>query len=1476
MTDIAINPVTRRVQFTGNTGTGPYAFTFNILQSSDITVYKNNALFTLTTDYTVSIASNGTGSVTTVVALISSDILTIIGGRQLSRTTDFVTAGDLLASSLNEQLDSNVIMSQQLDERFDRSMKAQPGDTNANMNLPLVADRANGFLTFDNSGNVAINTIQNLDLLNLVQLNIGNITIEGDTVSTSSGNGLAFSSGDDLELAVPASNARIYFKRATATAIDWSLGSSHQSLRFINTSSGGVSASIDATHLTSSASALEIRSEGAALTLNSGDGTIPLEHDGTQRGYLNLDTAGTIKIYTGTGTGTLNTTFSSDALTVVGTLTAGALFIGGANISEVELEMLDSITAGTVAASKAVVVDANKDISSFRNVTISGKITSDSNADVTIEPNGSGDFVVETDSSHFRNTDAGQFGPKLFLDHATSSPATSDYNAQVYFKTTDLGSNIIYPLRIDVLSPDVTDSAATGKALFNIKEDGASDPIAYLELDGDSEEIILWKNTSISGDVTATGSFIIGSASMSESDLEQLDGITAGTVAASKALVVDSNKKLNELLVDHLSLNSRTLSSTESNGHLYITPNGTGNVYVASDLVMIGANDEATRIILAADNSDDNGDDWVIQANTSQTLQIGNDISGSQVAHLTITPHATVASSTSAFAGKITSGGAIEPASLSIHNTTSAASVYLQQDASGPQPLSKFFMIMNGGPQTYASDTAYIHVDDGTINIRPADGVSGASISVAGVVDITNSTDATDATGDTGALRTEGGASIAKKLFVGTDLDVTGAAQIDGILTTTAATVFNGGFASNADSSIATAAGGALSLTSTDVSVNADQLLGKIEINSSDGSSSGSGVAASIQAVSDAAFTGQGRPSSLIFSTFTSGSALAEKLKIDNAGNIIIASTGGTLQTATAGGTSNLRLGINAGAGILDGALNNTVVGTSAGTAINTGDQNTFVGAFSGEATATTADNTALGLNALRNNVGSYNTALGSQALRTSGDTTYNTAVGYKAGYLVSTGIYNTLIGGLVGDALTDADYNVAMGVSALGVDTLGSRSVAIGYSALAAQNFTTATDTYNTAVGHKAGAAVTSGIENTLIGGLAGDALTGSGFDGSGNRVAGADQNVVVGYGALTTDTKGGRNVAIGGNALSVQNFTTAEYTYNTAIGANAGSAIAAAGGEIPGRFNTLIGGLAGDNITTGDSNIIIGHNIDAASATADDQLNIGGWIQGVAGKIGIGTAAPDSYLANELVVAAADEGGITLAGSSTSHKQNIFFSDGTSGSARNRGNLSYDHINDSLTMGTASGSARFLMDNTGAVTLANGLTLTDGNLVVAAGHGIDFSAQTATATGSTTSELLDHYEEGTFTPVYVATGTAFGAITHNVQSGYYTRIGNVVNFSLALRTGAFTLGSGSGIVQINGLPFSAAGTDTFPVAINAQSAWTNYMPFGGWVSSTVITLTNNAGGSDRTGYRTIPVANMDTGTASNRIYLTGTYITS
>ena len=151
MSDIAINPVTRRVQFTGNTGTGPFAFGFNILTSSDIVVFKGTTKLTLSTNYSVSISSNGTGTVSLGSALISSDVLTIIGGRLLSRTTDFVTAGDLLASSLNEQLDSNVIMTQQLDEKQSRTLFLNPGDVFTDLELPLKDARKGKVLSFNSS-----------------------------------------------------------------------------------------------------------------------------------------------------------------------------------------------------------------------------------------------------------------------------------------------------------------------------------------------------------------------------------------------------------------------------------------------------------------------------------------------------------------------------------------------------------------------------------------------------------------------------------------------------------------------------------------------------------------------------------------------------------------------------------------------------------------------------------------------------------------------------------------------------------------------------------------------------------------------------------------------------------------------------------------------------------------------------------------------------------------------------------------------------------------------------------------------------------------------------------------------------------------------------------------------------------------------------------------------------------------------------
>jgi len=56
-------------------------------------------------------------------------------------------------------------------------------------------------------------------------------------------------------------------------------------------------------------------------------------------------------------------------------LSSSSLVIGGTTMDASELTVLDNITVGTISASKAVIVDSNKDITGFRNVTMTGDLT---------------------------------------------------------------------------------------------------------------------------------------------------------------------------------------------------------------------------------------------------------------------------------------------------------------------------------------------------------------------------------------------------------------------------------------------------------------------------------------------------------------------------------------------------------------------------------------------------------------------------------------------------------------------------------------------------------------------------------------------------------------------------------------------------------------------------------------------------------------------------------------------------------------------------------------------------------------------------------------------------------------------------------------------------------------------------------------------------------------------------------------------
>lgn len=152
---ITISNVTRRVVYAAS-GTGPYAFTFEILANTDIAVFKDDTLLTLTTDYTVTIASNGTGSITLVAAPTGATQIAIVGNRTIQRTTDFVTGGDFFANTVNDEMDQQTIFSQQNAEALQRALSAPQTDpTTINMTLPRASIRASKVLSFDATGNPA-------------------------------------------------------------------------------------------------------------------------------------------------------------------------------------------------------------------------------------------------------------------------------------------------------------------------------------------------------------------------------------------------------------------------------------------------------------------------------------------------------------------------------------------------------------------------------------------------------------------------------------------------------------------------------------------------------------------------------------------------------------------------------------------------------------------------------------------------------------------------------------------------------------------------------------------------------------------------------------------------------------------------------------------------------------------------------------------------------------------------------------------------------------------------------------------------------------------------------------------------------------------------------------------------------------------------------------------------------------------------
>ena len=141
-----------------------------------------------------------------------------------------------------------------------------------------------------------------------------------------------------------------------------------------------------------------------------------------------------------------------------------------------------------------------------------------------------------------------------------------------------------------------------------------------------------------------------------------------------------------------------------------------------------------------------------------------------------------------------------------------------------------------------------------------------------------------------------------------------------------------------------------------------------------------------------------------------------------------------------------------------------------------------------------------------------------------------------------------------------------------------------------------------------------------------------------------------------------------------------------------------------------------------------------------------------------------------------------------------------------------------------------------TNGIVLSSGLNVADGDVVLASGHGISFAA-TSDVSGMA-SELLDDYEEGTWTGTFRTTAGHY-TMASGYNTCYYTKVGNVVSVQ------AYLAGSSEGLddghdVKIDGLPFSTLNENSGAGAITVGYAAALNITAGHSVSGFVLKNNN------------------------------------